>query len=197
MVFHIRYLYNTGHNHPPKPTNLLILSAYHTSVLRLSKSSEYSMNTKSKCTTVPMWKPSTRFLLIKTYITNCNLKASVYCIGCGYDLVYIGKTGRNLKTREKQHKDCCLNAKLVKSTLAQAYVEVGAPKQVGRICTPRSSQKLFRKINYAINRSIKTSNNSSGQQTTQWNVVDTIPFMQILFFTSFRFFRFLLLYSGN
>ena len=51
--------------------------------------------------------------------TDRNLKPGVYRIPCTCGKVYIGETSRNLKVRQKEHKDCCLKCQLDKSALAK------------------------------------------------------------------------------
>ena len=51
--------------------------------------------------------------------TDINLKPGVYRIPCTCGKVYIGETGRNLKVRQKEHKDCCLKCQSDKSALAK------------------------------------------------------------------------------
>ena len=51
--------------------------------------------------------------------TDINLKPGVYRIPCTCGTMYIGETGRNLKVRQKEHKDCCLKCQPDKSALAK------------------------------------------------------------------------------
>ena len=51
--------------------------------------------------------------------TDINLKPGVYRISRTCGKVYIGETGRNLKVRQKEHKDCCLKCQPDKSALAK------------------------------------------------------------------------------
>ena len=51
--------------------------------------------------------------------TDINLKPGVYRIPCTCGKMYIGETGRNLKVRQKEHKDCCLKCQSDKSALAK------------------------------------------------------------------------------
>ena len=51
--------------------------------------------------------------------TDMNLKPRVYRIPCTCGKVYIGETARNLKVRQKEHKDCCLKCQPDKSALAK------------------------------------------------------------------------------
>ena len=51
--------------------------------------------------------------------TDINLKPGVYRIPCTCGKVYIGETGRNLKVRQKEHKDCCRKCQPDKSALAK------------------------------------------------------------------------------
>ena len=52
-------------------------------------------------------------------LTDTNLKPGIYRIPCTCGKVYIGETGRNLKIRQKEHKDCCRKCQLDKSALAK------------------------------------------------------------------------------
>ena len=46
-------------------------------------------------------------------------KPGVYRIPCERGEVYIGETGRNLTTRQKEHPDCCRKRQIEKSSVAK------------------------------------------------------------------------------
>ena len=68
-----------------------------------------------------------KFTTVKTDKTDINLKPGVYRIPCTCGKVYIGETGRNLKVRQKEHKDCCLKCQPDKSALAKHALENDHP----------------------------------------------------------------------
>ena len=68
-----------------------------------------------------------KFTTVKTDKTDINLKPGVYRIPCTCGKVYIGETGRNLKVRQKVHKDCCLKCQSDKSALAKHALENDHP----------------------------------------------------------------------
>ena len=53
----------------------------------------------------------------------------MYRIPCTCGEVYIGETGRSLKVRQKEHKDCCCKCQLDKSALAKHSWENDHPIQ--------------------------------------------------------------------